>query len=608
MARSMTERSAGRTLWLQLLALFVCALLPQLSSFGYGFVDYDDGPGIVDLPLIRSLSLPRIFALEVQPWLPEYMPLKNLSYALDYACFGLWAPGFRIQQQLWYTLTVWFLFLWLRGLLTAPGLREQLRATPAQAQGVALLTAALFALHPVHVESVTWISGRKDVLSGALCLAALCCGAQRTRRGALACVGLCALALLAKPTAVVLPALLVLGDWLGSPRSLRQRAPLYAALLALCAGFTLLYWQLARDYTGVDPQLEAALFQGPGWLRWGQQLRLFLELCFLPEGLAPRIPAQLDPQLLSAGALSGLALAALSLALWAWLLARRHVLALALGLFLIPLAPVVISAPWGQYVAGRYLFLAVAGPLLALVCAGFACMQWRPQLAWAAWAACGLLALRLGVGALDYARNFEDSVALWTGAIAAYPDATENHVHAGQAAVRAGRLPLAAAIYEACLQVDAGEPVCNAGLAALLAPTQPERAEALLRRALPRDRLGNAHAALALYLAKRGDPAQALALFEGYLQGRALTPDQLNTYAHLAVLASQPHKAWQAALDAARMHAARFPAAPPAGDALLEAAQARGDPRFTQRVQTILTRCARMDCVAEALAERASAL
>ena len=167
-------------------------------------------------------------------------------------------------------------------------------------------------------------------------------------------------------------------------------------------------------------------------------------------------------------------------------------------------------------------------------------------------------------------------------------------------------MPLAATIYAACLNVDPEQPVCNTGLGALRMGSDPAGAEQLMRRALPRDKTGSAHIALALYLARRGDPAAGLGLLEGYLQAHAaaLTPDQLNAYAHLAVLASQPHKAWKAALEAARLHAARFPAAPPAGDTLLEVARARGDPRFTEQVRGVLSSCPRMDCVAQALAAR----
>ena len=619
----MIERSATSSaprlpaLWRQLLVLAACALLPQLGSFGYGFVDYDDSVGIVQLQQIRTLSfaqLPRFFALEVYPWLPEYMPLKNLSYALDYACFGLWAPGYRLQQQLWYTLSVWGLFLWLRALLSAMQRAGGLKLTDNQAELVALLTAALFALHPVHVESVTWISGRKDVLSGAFGFMALFAGqawgqGERAWRWFWACLATSALALLSKPTWLVLPLLLLVADVLSiaAPRSLRERAPLYAAVGSLCMAFAFAYFRLVRDYTSLDVQLEASVFQGPGILRWGQQLCLYFALCFMPGGLAPRIPSQLlDAAFPSLSAIWGLIVLSFSLGGLGFALVRRHALALALALFLIPLAPPLISAPWGQYLAGRYLFVSVAGPLFLLAWAGVWLVRERPHFRGPAWAAFGLLSLSLLVSALDYARSFEDSVALWSRGIDAYPQETENYERAGKAAVHAQRLPLAATIYAACLNVDADQPVCNTGLGALLVATEPARAEQLMRRALPRDQNGSAHTALALYLARRGDPGAGLSVLEGYLQAhaRALTPDQLNAYAHWAVLAAQPAKAWKAALEAARLHAARFPAAPPAGDTLLEVARARGDPRFTEQVQSVLSSCQRMDCVAQALATR----
>jgi hypothetical protein len=101
-------------------ALGMCALLPYLHTLGYGFINYDDPATILELPLIRELSwaaLPRFFAPDVYAHLPEYMPLKNLSYALDYALFGLHAPGYRMQQLGWFMLSVLGTHAWLRRLL-----------------------------------------------------------------------------------------------------------------------------------------------------------------------------------------------------------------------------------------------------------------------------------------------------------------------------------------------------------------------------------------------------------------------------------------------------------------------------------------------------------
>jgi hypothetical protein len=277
-----------------LLLLAAASLLPYLHTLGFGFIGYDDPVAIVNLPLIRSLAwsqLPRFFAPDIYAHLPEYMPLKNLSYALDYALFGLWAPGYRAQQQLWFIVSVWFTFAWLAQLLAAAAERGRLGGVSAQrALPLAAAASLLFAVHPLHVESVTWLSGRKDLLCGAFMAAALWAGLRfqlgGRARWAWACLGACALALLSKPTAVVLPALLALQDfWIAPKAWLRARWPLHASALTLCGGFAFAYRQLTQLHAGAAN--PADLYPGPLWLRVAEQLRADLALALSPDPLLP---------------------------------------------------------------------------------------------------------------------------------------------------------------------------------------------------------------------------------------------------------------------------------------------------------------------------------
>jgi tetratricopeptide (TPR) repeat protein len=596
--------------------LTACALVPYVGTWSYGFVDRDDSVGIVELPLIRQLSLrtlPDFFRGDVYPWLPEYMPLKNLSYAVDYALFGLWAPGFRIQQQVWYIANVLLLWLWLRALLRKLADAQRLDTPRHWADGIALLTAALFALHPVHVESVTWLSGRKDLLSGAFSLAALCCalqwnpgaGGRATWQlvGAFACT---ALALLAKPTAVTLPALMLLQDYLcGEPRQghawLRRRAPLYVGSLALALAFAGLYWSIVHDYANASRDLEPFLYRGPGYARVGQQLAAFAYLVVMPGQLAPMVPPdQLAADSGSLRALLGMLSVLVVIAWGIWTLRRRHPLALALGLFVIPLAPILISPPWGQYVAGRYLFLSVAGPLLGVVWLAARALSARVHLRWAGWTAFGLVALGLLSSTLDYNRSWRDSLSLWVRAIEKHPHVTAYYDYAATAAVRAHDPELAASILQACLAVDADDAPCNTGLGALWANARPELAQRYLQRALPRDLTGRTHLVLALQLAASGKGPEALNLYGSWLNGRVVGADDLLALARVALLAQQPSQAWHAVQQAVRLAADRFPAAEPPAALLTEIARARADPALVSRVQAVLARCSRMDCVQRA--------
>lgn len=535
-----------RARWLSPVLLAACALVPYAGTWSYGFVSYDDEYTIVGMPLIRTLSwraLPDFFVPRLYPHLHEYMPLKNLSYAVDYALFGLSAPGFRIQQQLWWLACVLLLWLWLRELLRALAAADRLRVPAAYADPLALITAALFALHPAHVESVTWLSGRKDLLCGAFMLAALHL-AFRSARGAgagapaaashsdrqeplraiVGVVACCALALLSKPMAVVLPALLVLQDYVCArpERSLRQllreRALLYGVVSALALAFAVFYRQLI-PYEPPNAELTARLYAGPAFARWGQQLALFAWYSLAPAKLAPFMPPDLlDPAPLSARALIGYGALGLLLVGGVDALRRRHPLALAIGSFAIPLAPIVLSPPWAQYVAGRYLFHAVVGVLLAATWLGAFLLAKRPERRRTAQVAGGLLAASLTLNTLAYNGDWKDGLSLWLGCIDKHPEFTVPYRLASHAAIKTGDAQLALSILQRCLEVDPLDGACNGTLGVFMLRSRPEQGEALLRRALPRDESGDAHVALARFLADRGDVAQAVELFEQWLR------------------------------------------------------------------------------------------
>lgn len=531
-----------RTRWFAPLLLVACALLPYAGTWSHGFVAYDDEDTIIHMPLIRTLSwrtLPSFFVPKLYPRLLEYMPLKNLSYGVDYALFGLSPQAFRIQQQLWWLASVLLLWLWLRALLRSMAEGDRLRLPASQAEPLALFTALLFALHPVHVESVTWLSGRKDVLCGTFMLAALCCAfrwraAERPARPGmlLGAFAFTALALLSKPMAVVLPGLIALQDYVCArpQRSLRvllrERAALYVGVSAMALAFALFYRQLVPVEVP-DSALEARLYSGPSYARWGQQLALFAWYSLAPAKLAPYMPpGLLDPWPLSPRALIGYGVLALLLAGGAIALRRRHPLALAIGLFVIPLAPIVLSPPWAQYIAGRYLFHAVAGVLLGVSWFGAWLLAMRPVYRRSAWLAGGLLAASLTLNTLDYNREWKDGLSLWLGSLEKHPEFMVLYKLASHSAIKAGDAQLALSILQRCLAVDPLDGPCNGTLGVFMLRGQPAQGEALLRRALPRDESGDAHVALARFLADRGDAAQAVQLLEQWVRAHPGNPQR----------------------------------------------------------------------------------
>ncbi len=603
------------------LALILLAAIPYLETGSHGFINFDDQSGIVELELIRELSLqslPDFFRPERRPGLQEYMPLKFLSYAVDYALFGLSAPGFRLQQMLWYLASVLLFWFWLRRLLASLAEENRLGLPQPWAAPVALAAALFFALHPAHVESVTWLSGRKDVLSGALMLGSMLAalkwpgfraGVRGAQHGYLACALLCAtLALLAKPVSVMLPLLFLLQDLVRHRRerwlqALQQRAALYLSSAVLVAMLVYLYVSVTLSLDqGIRPDSQWRVFDGPGWLRWGQQIAAFLWIGAAPGTLTPLYPGGLmQASLLSLEAAGGLLLLVLVLFFSVWSLWRGHPLALGAGLFLLPLAPVLLFPVNGQYFAGRYLFHAVGGIAFAVAWVLAAIARKFARLRAVVLALGSLWLLSLGANTYLYNKFWSDGLTLWSSVAAVYPDFAEAHLLAARSAFRQGKQPEARRWLERCISIDPTHATCAAVLAEQIVFENPQAAEALLRSVLPYDRVGHAHAALAKLYGASGRAREGADLYQRFLGARPVGAEQMSLLALLRSRAGEPDKALIAARHAVRAAAVNLPGEPPPVDTLLEVARANGDSRLRDRVLRAARECKRSDCFRRSL-------
>ena len=143
---------AQRGSWLVCLALLAATLAVYWPVRQFEFLNYDDLDGIVRDPAIRGgLSWPGVVWACQNHHLGNWQPLTSLSHMLDCQWFGL-RPGPPHLVNLAFHLANTLLLFLLLQRLTGPRWRSA-------------FVAALFALHPLHVESVAWVSERKDVLS-----------------------------------------------------------------------------------------------------------------------------------------------------------------------------------------------------------------------------------------------------------------------------------------------------------------------------------------------------------------------------------------------------------------------------------------------------------
>lgn len=198
--------------WLVVLLLACAVYAPAL---GYGFVSYDDEHYVFNNSVVlQGLSWSGIRWAFVEQRLGHYHPLTWLSHQLDISLFGLDGRGHHATSVLLHVLSTLLLFQFLR------------RTTGRI--GRAGVVALLFALHPLHVEPVVWISSRKDVLSTLFWMIALIAYERYARAPTLfryaAVVLAYAAGLLSKPMVITLPVILLLLDYWPLRRTVRSES------------------------------------------------------------------------------------------------------------------------------------------------------------------------------------------------------------------------------------------------------------------------------------------------------------------------------------------------------------------------------------------------
>jgi tetratricopeptide (TPR) repeat protein len=216
---------------LYLLLLLAGTFLIYLPALQGQFVNWDDPLYVTDSPWIR-LSPENVKALFFSSPGKVNLPVTRLSLSLNHAISGFEPWSYHLANILLHLLNTFLVYVLVRRLWEA--------LNSAKAVEAALIGAAFFGLHPLHVESVAWVAERKDVLYTAFFLGSLICYLQYVRqsRGVLFFWSLLLffLSLLSKAQAVTLPLVLVAVDWLlhrkTSPgRWLLEKGPFFAAAL-----------------------------------------------------------------------------------------------------------------------------------------------------------------------------------------------------------------------------------------------------------------------------------------------------------------------------------------------------------------------------------------
>jgi protein O-mannosyl-transferase len=500
----------------------------------HDFVNFDDHVYIYDNPLVTGgLTTSGIVDAFTHPHARNWHPLTTISHMLDCQLYGLNAGGHHFTNVALHTIAVLLLFRVLWG--------------TTGALWASALVAALVAIHPLHVESVAWLSERKDVLSAVLFMLTLAAYVRYARAPSIGryfiVLMIFALGLMSKPMLVTVPFVFLLLDYWplrrfdkverfkpgsGITRSLNQR-PSFLFLektpLLVLSGLSCLVTIWAQD------QATGSLEQLPFTWRLNNALVSYVEYVrqtFWPARLAVFYPYPNDP-----------------LSIWKVTLASAFLLAVsAMAIFLRKKRPYVLTG-WFWYVgmlvpvigivqigeqghADRYTYLPHIGLFLLIVWgAADLAKTWHLRREYL-WLAATITIAALSYGAAVQTSFWKNSERLWDHTLSVTSDNDFAHNNLGFLHLRRGELDKAISHFETALKIRSGKSQTRYNLGTALV-----------------------HVNLANALAREGRPEEAIVHYE---QAVKLRPDYGDAYYNLGSVLFQQGRIddaiaqWQKAL------------------------------------------------------------
>lgn len=450
------------------IALFATALLtfivylPVLSN---GFVNWDDPFYIYENDNIRSLDLKFLKWAFTSKVLSNYHPITMISHALDYAIYGLDARGHHLTSIIIHLINASLVFSLIR-LLIISGLRGlkslSLYEIERFAITAAFITAIFFALHPLRVESVAWISERKDLLCALFFLLTLITYikyAENKEHKALY-YGLTALffvlSLLSKPMSVTLPVVLLIIDFyplkrLGQAnikKALIEKVPFFAISLIFSA--LAVVSQSGRALAPIDESYSIVSRLGVsihGYI-------FYLYKTLLPTELAPLYPY---PESLSFLSLKygGSLLLFIAITILALYYHRRfRTLAVVWAYYVITLLPVIGIVQIGlQSTADRYSYLPILGPSLLVALAITVLLKKGRGGLFIAGALVLIIGVALSIATVLQSGMWKDSITLWSRNLQFHPRSYTSYYNLAEAQVDRGEVATALINYSQAIDI-----------------------------------------------------------------------------------------------------------------------------------------------------------
>ncbi len=478
-------------------AVSLITFLVYLSSLQNGFVNWDDNKYVYMNPFIRSMDMKFFKWAFFDFYASNWHPLTWISIAIDYSLWELNPLGYHLTNSILHAINTLIIFFLTTNLLGI-AFQRSADAAPSElfcSERAVLITGAvvalLFGLHPVHVESVAWVSERKDVLCALFFLLSLmsyihyAAGLNGKEKVGLRFVNkyylfalICfLLALLSKPMAVTIPVILLILDWYPLKRirsvitagsAFIEKLPFFSLSL-----FSSIITVLAQEKTikSVDIiPLSARLIIA------AKALVFYLWKIILPVNLTPFYPyppvitlfslKYLLPVFLVIGITTVCIIAAKRQKLWiaAW------------SYYLVTLLPVLgIVQVGNQSMADRYAYLPSLGPLLIIGLIAAAAYDkltaLKPQkmiLTTAVPVLSVALLITLSYACILQIGVWKNSFTLWNYVIEKEPGASAAYNNRGNLYLRSGQLDLAIEDYNRAIVLRPGSADAYTNLGAAL--------------------------------------------------------------------------------------------------------------------------------------------
>ncbi len=432
--------------------LLVSATFVAYWPAAHGEFIWDDSPNVADNEALRSVGgLARSWYRIEENY--HFYPLMYSSFWIEYRLWNFSTTGYHLTNILLHAMGALLLYRLLRT-LTVPG---------------AWVAAAVFALHPIQVESVAWITERKNVLSGFLFLASLLAYVRYRRLGgtgktqspfsvmyAVSFV-LFVLAMLSKTTACTLPAVALLLVWWKMNRIGRKDVllltPFFIAGIAL--GLLTAWVEKETSFTGTLQALDESF--GHRCLIAGRAVWFYAGKLVYPSPLMFVYPRWQPDGNDFAQVLYPAAAIAFVVILW---LARHKlgraplVAALCFGGTLFPaLSFFDVYFMRFSFVANHFQYLSSMALIALVVAVGHSVIE-RIRLAWIGPPVAAIVVVVLSLLTWHHAHTFRDEETLWNDAIRKNPDAWMAHNNLGVIFQRRDDLDTAVSYYQAALEVN----------------------------------------------------------------------------------------------------------------------------------------------------------